>query len=338
LARRVALVTGAGGEMGHGLLPRLTAQGLEIVALDVRELPAAVVSRCAESVVGSVLDSELLQDVFRRHSPEIVFHLAAVLSSKAEKDPDLAHRVNVDGTASLMKLCVDEARGSARPVRFLFPSSIAVYGLPDRRAKDSAGAVREEDWNAPSGMYGCNKLYGELLGTYWTGRAGRDGVPGLDFRAIRFPGLISADTLPTGGTTDYAPEMIHAAARGVPYACFVRADTRLPFMTMPDAVEAMLKLASAPATALTTRVYNIGAFGPTADEIRSAVLAHFPGAAITFDPQPQRQAIVDSWPEDVDDSRARSDWGHAPVHGLREALADYLIPALKRSSGAADNR
>jgi nucleoside-diphosphate-sugar epimerase len=227
-----------------------------------------------------------------------------------------------------LRLCVDEARRSQRSVRFVFPSSIAVYGLPDRRAKDAAGAVREDEWNAPSGMYGCNKLYGELLGTYWTGRALREGVPGLDFRSIRFPGLISADTLPTGGTTDYAPEMIHAAARGEPYACFVRGDTRLPFMTMPDAVDAMLRLADAPAASLTTRVYNIGAFSPTAEEIRSAVLAHFPGARITFDPQPQRQAIVDSWPEDVDDSRARRDWGHAPAHELREALADYLIPAL----------
>jgi nucleoside-diphosphate-sugar epimerase len=338
LARRVALVTGAGGEMGHALLPRLAGSGLEIVALDLRALPEAAVARCAECVVGSVLEPGLVQDLVRRHAPEIVYHLAAVLSSKAEKEPDLAHRVNVDGTSSLMQLCAEEAARSGRPVRFLFPSSIAIYGLPDRKAKDAAGAVREDEWNAPSGMYGCNKLYGEIVGSYWTRRAERERAPGLDFRSIRFPGLISADTLPSGGTTDYAPEMIHAAGRGEPYACFVSADTRLPFMTMPDAVDALLRLASAPASALTTRVYNIGAFSPSAEQIRNAVLEHYPAASITFASDPRRQAIVDSWPEDVNDARARADWGHAPRHGLREALADYLIPSLARSSGAVENR
>jgi nucleoside-diphosphate-sugar epimerase len=324
--------------MGHGLLPRLAESGFDVVALDLRELPQSSAKLCAESAAGSLLDAPLVEDLFRKHPPELVFHLAAVLSSKAEKDPDLAQRVNVDGTAFLMRRSVDEAARSGRSVRFLFPSSIAVYGLPDRKAKDAAGAVREEDWNAPSGMYGCNKLYCELLGSYWTRRAARDGSPGLDFRSIRFPGLISAETLPTGGTTDYAPEMIHAAARGEPYACFVRADTRLPFMTMPDAIAALLRLAACPAERLTTRVYNIGAFSPSAEEIRASVLGHYPSAAITFAPQPARQAIVDSWPEDVDDSRARHDWGHAPVHTLREALADYLIPGLRRSSGAVENR
>jgi nucleoside-diphosphate-sugar epimerase len=323
--------------MGHALLPPLAESGLEVVGLDVRALPETAAARCAECVVGSVLEPGLLHDLVRRHSPEIVYHLAAVLSSKAEKDPELAHRVNVDGTSALMQLCAGEAASAGRPVRFLFPSSIAVYGLPDRRAKDAAGAVREEDWNVPSGMYGCNKLYGEIVGAYWTRRAAREASPGLDFRSIRFPGLISADTLPSGGTTDYAPEMIHAAARGEPYACFVRPDTRLPFMTMPDAVQALLRLASAPADDLSTRVYNIGAFSPSAEQIRDAVLEHYPGASITFDPEPGRQAIVDSWPEAVDDTRARRDWGHAPVHGLREALADYLIPGLRRN-GVVENR
>jgi nucleoside-diphosphate-sugar epimerase len=257
-----------------------------------------------------------------------VFHLAALLSSKAERDPDLAHDVNVSATLNLFRLCRERARQVGRDVRFLFPSSIAVYGLPDAAAKAAAGAVKEDEWNRPAGIYGCNKLYGEMIGSYFTARSRKDGTPGLDFRSIRFPGLISADTLPSGGTSDYAPEMIHAAAQGKPYACFVASETRMPFMTMPDAVGAILHLDAAPADRLTTRVYNIGAFSPSAAEIRAAVLTHFPDARIVFEPVPWRQAIVDTWPASVDDQRARRDWGHAPQHLLAEAMSAYLVPAL----------
>jgi nucleoside-diphosphate-sugar epimerase len=325
---RTALVTGANGEMGHLLLPALRDRGYQLVALDLRPPAPAVAACCRKTVVGSVVDSALMADLFREHTPDVVFHLAALLSSKAERDPDLAHEINVSATLELFRLCRERARVSGHDVRFHFPSSIAVYGLPDAAAKTAAGAVKEEDWNRPAGMYGCNKLYGEMIGSYFAARALKDGTPGLDFRAIRFPGLISADTLPSGGTSDFAPEMIHAAAQGKAYACFVSADTRMPFMTMPDAVGAIVRLDEAPADRLTTRVYNIGAFSPSAAEIREAVLAHFPDARIVFEPVPWRQAIVDTWPADVDDQRARRDWGHAPQHRLAEAMSGYLVPAL----------
>jgi nucleoside-diphosphate-sugar epimerase len=128
--------------------------------------------------------------------------------------------------------------------------------------------------------------------------------------------------------------MIHAAAQGKPYACFVGADTRMPFMTMPDAVDAIVRLDAAAADRLTTRVYNIGAFSPSAVEIKDAVLEHFPDARITFEPVPWRQSIVDTWPEDVDDTKARRDWGHAPRHRLAEAMSDYLVPALVKRYAA----
>ena len=332
---RKVLVTGASGEMGHGLVPALAAAGFEVVALDLAAIPPELARHCAATVAGSVNDPELVGRMFADHPFEAVFHLAAVLSSKAEKDPDLAHEVNVDATVRLFRLSRQVAAKAGRPVRFLFPSSIAVYGLPDADAKRAAGALREEDWNFPAGAYGIHKLHGERLGSYLTLRSLRLGEPGLDFRAIRFPGLVSAETLPTGGTSDYAPEMIHAAAQAKPYACFVSAETRIPFMTMPDAIAAILRLDAAPASALTTRVYNIGAFAPSAAEIRDAVVAHFPSARITFEPVAARQAIVDTWPADVDDARARRDWGHAPVHGLREAVGDYLVPALQRRYAAA---
>src|SRR5262249_25598738 len=159
-------------------------------------------------------------------------------------------RVNVDGTLNLLELGVSQARQQERAVKFLYPSSIAVYGLPDLQAKRQAGKVAEDDWCEPRTMYGINKLYCDRLGRYYE-RYYRQldalALPGrLDFRCLRFPGLISAATVPTGGTSDFAPEMLHAAAGGQPYACFVRPDTRIPFMTMPDAVKALLDLEAAP--------------------------------------------------------------------------------------------
>jgi nucleoside-diphosphate-sugar epimerase len=323
VSQSIALVTGAGGEMGHSLIPALRAQGIDVVALDLVELPESIREQCVETVEASILEGDVLADLFQRHAPAYVFHLAAVLSSKAEIDPDLAHRVNVAGTYNLFKLC-QRPQGET-PVRFLFPSSIAIYGLPNPTVKKEAGAVKETEWTVPSGVYGCNKLYCELLGAHLQRTKGTP-----DFRSIRFPGLISAETLPASGTTDYAPEMIHAAAQDRPYKCFVVRDARLPFMTMPDAIDALIRLAQAEPERLTARAYNIRGFSSSAGEIRSEVLKHFPGAEIAFEPNPVRQALVDSWPEDVDDSLAQRDWGFCPKHGLSQALSDYLVPAMKR--------
>lgn len=330
MARPVALVTGAGGEMGHLLVPALRERGFDAVAVDLAPLPAALASACIETFHGSILDVDAMRAIFTRHRPERVFHLAAVLSTKAERDPDLAHDVNLQGTVLVLRLCRESARATGRDVRVLFPSSIAVYGLADASTKAAAGAVREGEHERPSGLYGIQKLQCETLGSYFTARAQREREPGIDFRAIRFPGLISAETTPTGGTSDYIPEMMHAAAQASPYACFVAAGTRLPFMTMADAVRAFLALADAPAASLTTRVYNVRSFGVSAAGFRDALGPHYPRARITFEPDPASQAIVDTWPEDVDDGRARADWGFAPRFDLREALRDELVPALTR--------
>jgi threonine 3-dehydrogenase len=151
----------------------------------------------------------------------------------------------------------------------------------------------------------------------------------VDFRSLRLPGMISAVTLPSGGTSDYAPEMLHAAAEKTPYACFVRPDTRIPFMAMPDGVAALLRLAAAPREALSRRVYNIAAFNPSADEIRALVLKAFTNAEISFKPDLKRQQIVDSWPADVDDSAARRDWGFLPQYDLNRAFDEYLVPTVR---------
>lgn len=266
-----------------------------------------------------------------------MFHLAALLSTRSEVVPVTAHQVNVEGTLNLLEFAQKEAESHGKPVVFLYPSSIAAYGLPSLEVKRKAGAVREDQWAQPTTMYGCNKLDREQLGRYYArhyrqlsadSHAGR-----VDFRSVRFPGLISAMTVPSGGTSDYGPEMLHAAAQGDPYACFVRADTRIPFMAMPDAVDALLQLAVAPRERLTLPAYNVRAFNPSADEIRRIVLEEFPAAEIGFEVDQPRQGIVDSWPEDVDDSAARRDWGFMPRYDLKRAFGEYLMPAIRKRYG-----
>ena len=222
---------------------------------------------------GSINDKALLDRILSEFEIDTVYHLAALLSTRSEFTPVTAHQVNVEGTLNLLEFSQREAESHGRPVTFLYPSSIAAYGLPDLETKRRAGRVKEDDYNTPSTMYGCNKLYCEQLGRYYARfykqlaaepQSGR-----VDFRCVRFPGLISALTVPSGGTSDYAPEMIHAAAKGEPYACFVRPDTRIPFMAMPDGVDALLALAAAPKATLTRTAYNLAAFNPSAEEMRA---------------------------------------------------------------------
>jgi nucleoside-diphosphate-sugar epimerase len=152
----------------------------------------------------------------------------------------------------------------------------------------------------------------------------------LDFRSVRFPGLISAFTIPSGGTSDYGPEMLHAAAQGQPYECFVREDTTINFMAMPDAIRALLDLAKAPAEKLNQRVYNVSSFSLSAEAFCQQVSRAFPAAQITYQPHPKRQGIVDTWPMDTDDTRARRDWGWQPEYDLARSFEEYLVPNIRK--------
>ncbi|MDP2320199.1 MAG: NAD-dependent epimerase/dehydratase family protein [Acidobacteriota bacterium] len=333
IRKPVVLITGAGGEIGHGLIAHLAEAGAQpVITLDVNPLEPALAKKVQREFTGSIMDKSLLERVLSEFEVETVYHLAALLSTRSEFTPTTAHQVNVEGTLNLLEFSQREAESHGRPVTFLYPSSIAAYGLPDLATKREAGKVKEDDYNTPSTMYGCNKLYCEQLGRYYARfykqlaaetQSGR-----VDFRCVRFPGLISALTVPSGGTSDYAPEMIHAAAKGEPYACFVRPDTRIPFMAMPDGVEALLKIAAAPKASLTRTAYNLAAFNPSAEEVRQEVVHAFPGADITWKNDTKRQGIVDSWPEDVDDTAARRDWGFAPAYDFNRAFRDYLIPTI----------
>lgn len=333
--RPVVLITGANGEIGHSLLERLHQDGrYRLVTLDLTPLPDRYRALCAETYAGNILDRYLLDQLAAHHEIEVVFHLAALLSTRGERDPELAHQINVEGTLHLLRMAQQQSSRLGRPVRFLFPSSIAVYGLPDLAEKHRQGRIREDAFNVPVTMYGVNKLYAEHLGRYFMRHyrslsADADSAIRLDFRGIRFPGLISAETVPTGGTSDYGPEMLHAAAQSKPYPCFVGPDATIPFMAMPDAVRALLGLLDAPREKLTLPSYNVGAFSLSASAIAGRVKKAFPGAEVTFKPDPARARIVDSWPEDVDDTRARDDWGWRPVYDVDKAFDEYLVPSIR---------
>ncbi|MFM8321924.1 MAG: NAD-dependent epimerase/dehydratase family protein [Chloroflexota bacterium] len=333
MRKKGILITGAAGEIGDSLIRVLAQQGeTRIVTLDLRPLPPEN-AKMATHIQGDLMDQLLLARLVSEYEIGTIYHLAALLSTRAEFTPEMGHKVNVEGTLNLLRLAADQSQWRGEPVLFMFPSSIAAYGMPSQEIKAQYPRVREWEWNYPTTMYGCNKLYCEMLGVYYSQhyrQLAADRPVCLDFRALRFPGLISAFTVPSGGTSDYGPEMLHAAAQNEPYAAFVREDSCIPFMAMPDAVTALLNLAKAPAANLSRRIYNITSFSLTAGEFRDQVRRYFPEAEISFKPDLKRQGIVDSWPAGLNDNDARRDWDWKPEYDLERSFTEYLVPNIRQ--------
>lgn len=328
------LITGANGEIGHGLITTLgSTSAVSIIAIDLHPIDEQIRPFCSETHIGDITDPAVFHQ-WMNQPVHTIFHLAAILSTKAEWNPELAHRVNVDGTINVLRFAYENSIRFGHSVKVLFPSSIAVYGIPNKETKQQLPPIREEEWTAPITIYGINKLYCELLGRYYEKYyklldPQRIESP-IDFRALRFPGIISAFTQPTGGTSDYAPAMLHAAAKGEAYRCFVREDTVIPFMIMPDAIQALLDLAAAPKEQLTYWVYNVQAFSFSAYQFAEKLRHYFPNFQIHFHPDLRRQQIVDSWPREIDDRRARQDWNWSPKYTLESAFEEYLIPNVTK--------
>lgn len=329
--KKTVFITGASGEVGHGLVKSLSNSS-NIVTLDINPLPKELEKNCSKSYLGNLLDSNLLEKIIKKHNPSIIFHLAATLSTSAEKEPTKAHEVNVNGTLKLLEIIQKYSSFKKQTKKFIFPSSIAAYGLPNLKIKASHKKIKENEFLNPITMYGVNKLYCENLGIYFSSyyMLLANSFKGIDFRCLRFPGLISSETLPTGGTSDYAPEMLHAAAQAKKYTCFVRPDTTIPFMAMPDAVRSLLELSKAPKNKLNSRIYNVSGFSASAKEMEKIIKANFPKAKITYKVDKRRQKIVDSWPADVDDIKASKDWGWKPKYNFSGTFNKYLIPSITR--------
>jgi nucleoside-diphosphate-sugar epimerase len=330
--KETVLITGAAGEVAHALIPVLAENfNCRIIALDIKSPEKSLKPFISKSIRGSVTNESLLESAVKNEKVTSIFHLAAVLSTSAEKDPEGAHKVNVGGTFNLLNIANKYAQKLERPLKFIFPSTIAVYGLPDVKTKGRVGKVEEGEFNNPITIYGVNKLYCENLGIYYFKHyslLNPKRNPSIDFRCVRFPGLISALTLPSGGTSDYAPEMIHAAAKGKNYSCFVRKDTTIPFMAMADAAEVLLEIYKVKGSMLKRRVYNVSGFSASAKDIENKVKEAFPKTVVNYETDLARQKIVDSWPEEVDDSNAIKDWGWKPKFDFDKTFSDYLIPSI----------
>lgn len=316
------LVTGAGGQVGQDLIRLLRERGDEVHGSDVAPRPAAPDLADVPWHPLDVTDRDRLHDLVKQVMPDRVFHLAAILSARGEEIPQTTYAVNQTGTYNLLEVARELGIGQV-----MFTSTIAVFGpgLPD--------PVPDDVSLHPTTMYGVTKVAGELLGEYYQRRFG------LDFRGVRFPGLISA-SLPGGGTSDYALFMYVDGVRRGAYEAFCRADSRIPLMYMPDGVRALAELSDAPREKLSRCVYNIAAFSPTAEEIAKSVKRALPNADITFKSDPVRQGILDSWPRALDDRNAREDWGWKPDFDL-EQMTEDLVPRIRellaRDAGALDS-
>lgn len=309
------LLTGAGGQIGHDLIGALIAGGHDVYSSDLAPRPPSHAHAGGHWRRLDVTDAKATEDLFGEVRPDLVFHLAAILSARGEKDPRLAYDVNQTGTWNVL-----EAARKTGVSRLVFTSSIAVFGpppsgpLPDPTPDDVA--------LHPTTMYGVTKVSGELLCEYYRHKFN------LDCRGVRFPGLISA-AMPGGGSSDYALFMYVEGVRKGGYDAFARADTRIPLMYMPDGVRALLEIAMTDRERLSRAIYNIAAFSPRADEIAASVQRAIPDAKFDFHPDPVRQGILDSWPKSLDDAAARRDWGWLPRYDL-DAMTDDLVPRIRR--------
>jgi threonine 3-dehydrogenase len=301
------LIIGAGGQIGTVLTDTLRHiyGNAQVVASDLRQLP----DQDGPTIVLNALDKDALDQAVKTHRITQIYHLAAILSATGEKDPLRAWDINM--TSLFHVLEVSRARQVSK---VYFPSSIAVFG---REAAHQN--TPQHGPLIPETVYGISKVAGENWANYYYRRYG------LDVRSLRYPGIIGYQSLPGGGTTDYAVDIYHHAVRDEPYVCFLRGDTALPMLYMPDAIRATLELMEAAANRLTVRTsYNLAGMTFTPNEVAASIRQHKPNFTMTCQPD-FRQAIADSWPTSIDDSVARHDWGWKPQYDLHAMTKDMML-------------
>ena len=303
------MITGAAGQIGTDLIPALLADGHEVATFDLAPRPEGCPPE-VEWIRGDVSLAPEFNEAVKRFAPDRLVHMAAILSAAGESIPHRAYRVNMEGLHNAL-----EAARLFDVTQVFFTSTIAVFGpgLPD--------CVGDDVPLRPTTMYGITKAFGERLGEYYQSNYG------IDFRGVRFPGLISAGT-PGGGTSDYALFMYVEGLRNGAYEAFCSPASCIPFMYMPDALRAMQELMDAPKEKLKRCIYNIAAMSPTAQAFADAVKARLPEVQLTFNSDPKLQAILDSWPRELDDANARREWNWRHEFDL-DAMSDDLIPKVR---------
>ncbi|MCK4412210.1 MAG: NAD-dependent epimerase/dehydratase family protein [Candidatus Eisenbacteria sp.] len=310
------LVTGAVGQIGSELTLELRQRyGAEnVVACGRKTKPTKELKESGPFEWVDVTEVEKLRDTCRKHSIDAIINMAAILSATGEKNPQLAWHVNVTGLINTLELARE-----LELAQVLCPSSIAVFG-PSTPRKNTP----QETILKPTTMYGVSKVTGELLCDYYVQRHG------VDARGLRYPGIISAETLPGGGTTDYAVEIYYKAIEEGRYTCFVEEGTRLPMMYMPDCIKATIDLMEADFASLEHHGdFNVGAMSFSAGELAAEIRKQIPEFTVAYEPD-FRQAIADSWPESIDDSAARKEWGWQPSYDLGAMTKDMLAKLRTR--------
>jgi nucleoside-diphosphate-sugar epimerase len=303
------LVTGSVGQIGTELVQALRKKygRDQVIAAGHTTRPTKAFHGSGPFQYVNVLDREQLAKTVVDNEVDTVYHMASILSAVGELNPQLCYEVNAHGLYNVL-----EVARRHKLERLVFPSSIAVFGAGVPRDNSPNDAVL-----LPTTMYGVTKVFGELLGAYYFRKFG------VDFRCVRLPGIVSSETLPGGGTTDYSVEIYYAAVEGKHYTCFVREDTVLPMMYMPDAIKALMDLAQANGSSLKHRVFNVNSMSFSAGELAASIKATVPEFTCDYKPD-YRQAIADSWPRSLDDSAAREEWNWKPAYDLPKMTEDMI--------------
>lgn len=307
---KCVLVTGSEGQIGTELTAALRERygAGNVIASDVKLNPSRASQHDGPFERCDVTDAAGLKAVCTKHGIDTVVHMAAILSATGEKDPLRAWHVNVAGLMNTLEIARELGLNQV-----LCPSSIAVFGSGCPRMNTPQETVLK-----PATMYGVTKVTGELLCDYYVRRFG------VDARGLRYPGIISAEALPGGGTTDYAVEIFYKAVEDGKYTCFLKEGTRLPMMYMPDCLKATMDLMEADFSGLEHHGdFNVAAMSFSAGELAAEIAKHVPGFTVRYEPD-ERQGIADSWPESIDDSAARREWGWRPSYDLATMTKDML--------------
>ena len=306
MAEQRILLTGASGQIGTELTHALAARygAANIIATDIKDPAYSDI----DFVVLDILNVQRMREILGDYRITQVYHLAAILSASGEWNPQKTWNINMGGLLSLLDLCVElEIR------KVFFPSTIAVFGGPTPKVK-----TPQHSPMIPSTVYGMSKMSGELWCNYYHKRYG------LDIRSVRYPGIISYQAPPGGGTTDYAVEIFHEALEMGSYTCFLKEDTILPMLYMPDAIRGTVELMDAPEDQVKVRTsYNLAGMSFSPAQLAAKIQEHIPDFAISYEPD-FRQEIAATWTESIDDSAARSDWNWAPEYDLDTMTADMI--------------